>query len=227
MAGKPNDKKSLDQRVLGFIREHHLTTRGQTLLVAVSGGQDSVCLLHLLHELQPELGVKLQVAHLDHQLRGKASSGDARYVAGLAKSLGIPATIGKRDVLVYRKKHGLSLEEAAREVRYQFFAETAAATGAAAIAVGHTLDDHVETILLHLVRGSGTRGLRGLQPVTRRNVSGRELRSGPSAADGAPYGDRGILCPFPVAAAAGCVQFVAGAVKEPRPAGIITAFDRI
>ncbi len=92
------------------------------------------------------------------------------------KAWAFPSTIGKRDVLAYQKKHGLSLEEAAREVRYQFLAETAAATGAAAVAVGHTLDDHVETILLHLVRGSGTRGLRGLQPVTRRQVSGRELK---------------------------------------------------
>src|SRR5208283_3213576 len=102
MAGKPDDKKSLEQRVLGFIREHHLTTRGQTLLVAVSGGQDSVCLLHILHQLQPELGIKLHVAHLDHQLRGKESAADARYVARLAKSLGIPATIAKRDVTAYQ-----------------------------------------------------------------------------------------------------------------------------
>ena len=176
MAGKPDDKKSLDQRVLGFIREQHLTTRGQTLLVAVSGGQDSVCLLHLLHEMQPELGIKLRAAHLDHQLRGQASSGDARYVSRLAKSLGIPVTVAKRDVLAYQKKHGLSLEEAAREVRYRFLAETASAVGADVVAVGHTLDDHVETILLHLVRGTGTRGLRGLQPVTRRQVAGKELK---------------------------------------------------
>ena len=99
-----------------------------------------------------------------------------RYVARLAKSLGIPVTIGKRDVLAYQKQHGLSLEEAAREVRYTFLAETVAAVGAEFAAVGHTLDDHVETILLHLVRGSGTRGLRGLQPVTRRQVAGQELK---------------------------------------------------
>ena len=71
MAGKPVKQQSLDQRVLGFIEDNRLTVRGQTLLVAVSGGQDSVCLLHLLHQLKPELGIKLHVAHLDHQLRGK------------------------------------------------------------------------------------------------------------------------------------------------------------
>ena len=176
MARKPVDKAPLDQRVLGFIGDNRLTVRGQMLLVAVSGGQDSVCLLHLLHQLQSSLGINLHVAHLDHQLRGKESARDARYVARLAKSLGIPATIEKRDVAAYQKQHGLSLEEAAREVRYNFLAETAAAVGAVSVAVGHTLDDHVETILLHLVRGTGTRGLRGLRPVTKRRVSGKELK---------------------------------------------------
>jgi len=76
--------------VLGFILEHRLATKGQILLVAVSGGQDSVCLLHVLHQLQSELGIKLHVAHLDHQLRGKESTVDAQYVARLAKRLGIP-----------------------------------------------------------------------------------------------------------------------------------------
>jgi len=176
MARKPVNKGPLDLRVLGYIREHHLADHGQMLLVAVSGGQDSGCLLHLLHRLQPELGIKLHVAHLDHQLRGKESAADARYVARLAKSLGVPVTIEKRDVAAYQREHGLSLEEAAREVRYNFLSGTATAVGADAVAVGHTLDDHVETILLHLVRGTGTRGLRGLRPVTKRRVSGKELK---------------------------------------------------
>ena len=175
MSRKPVNKQPLDQRVVGFIQERGLVVKGQTLLVAVSGGQDSVCLLHVLHQLQSELGIKLHVAHLDHQLRGKESTGDARYVAGLAKRLGIPATIEKRDVSSYQKEHGLSLEEAAREVRYNFLAEVAGAIGADRVAVGHTLDDHVETILLHLIRGTGTRGLRGLQPVTRWRAAEKEL----------------------------------------------------
>jgi tRNA(Ile)-lysidine synthase len=175
MAKKMVNKLPLDQRVLGFIRQHKLVAEGQTLLVAVSGGQDSVCLLHILYNLQSELGIKLYVAHLNHQLRGTESDEDARYVAKLAKSLSIPATIEKRDVTSYQKEHGISLEEAAREVRYNFLAEVAAATGADGTAVGHTLNDHIETILLHLVRGTGTRGLRGLQPVTRWRAAEREL----------------------------------------------------
>ena len=175
MSRKPVKKLPLDQRVLGFIQEHHLVSNGQILLVAVSGGQDSVCLLHVLHQLQSEWGIKLHVVHLDHQLRGKESDGDARYVAGLAKRLGIPATIEKRDVSNYHKEHGISLEEAAREVRYNFLAEVADAIGADRVAVGHTLDDHVETVLLHLIRGTGTRGLRGLRPVTRWRAAEREI----------------------------------------------------
>ena len=176
MARKVVDKLSLEQRVLNFIKEHRLVASRKVLLVAVSGGQDSVCLLHILKKLQSTLGIRLHVAHLDHQLRGAESASDARYVARLAKQLGIPVTIGKRDVRAYQKERGVSLEEAAREVRYNFLAEVAASIGADRVAVGHTLDDHVETILLHLVRGTGTRGLRGLQPVTRWQSSEKGLK---------------------------------------------------
>ena len=134
-------------------------------MVAVSGGPDSVCLLHILSGLRKELGIELHIAHLNHQLRGAESDADARYVRGLAKRLGIPATIASRDVKSYRKQHRLSLEEAAREVRYSFLAEVAEAVGAKKVAVGHTADDHIETVLMHVIRGSGIRGLRGLMPV--------------------------------------------------------------
>ena len=87
MSRKPVNKLPLEQRVLSFIQEHRLVKRRQMLLVAVSGGQDSVCLLHVLCNLHSVLGIKLHVAHLDHQLRGKESTGDARYVATLAKTV--------------------------------------------------------------------------------------------------------------------------------------------
>ncbi len=153
---------SLKERLLAFIREQDLVSPGETVLVAVSGGPDSVCLLHILNKVKDELGIRLHAAHLNHRLRGADADADAGYVAALAKKLGIPATIAARDVGAYRKKRRLSLEEAAREVRYSFLAEAAAAGGAARVAVGHTADDHVETILMHLLRGSGPRGLRGL-----------------------------------------------------------------
>ena len=153
----------LEQRVLNFIREHNLVSNQPCLLVAVSGGQDSVCLLHVLFKLQEELNVKLHVAHLNHQLRGADAEADAQYVSHLAHQLGIAVTVGQRNVKDYHTRNHVSLEEAAREVRYTFLAEVAKSIGADRVAVGHTTDDHLETILMHLVRGTGTRGLRGLQ----------------------------------------------------------------
>lgn len=158
---------SIQSRALDIIREHKLLGDQKRLLVAVSGGQDSVCLLHILANLRKELNVDLHVAHLDHCLRGAESEADARYVARLAKKLGIPATIEKRDVKAFQKRHKLSLEEAAREVRYSFFADVACIIVTDRVAVAHTNNDHIETLLMHLIRGSGLRGLRGLQPVNK------------------------------------------------------------
>lgn len=163
---KGENQPSLEQRVLGFIREHQLLADGGKLVVAVSGGADSVCQLHILANLQKELKLKLHITHLNHQLRGADSDADAEYVGELARKLSIPATIEKRDVKGYQKEQRLSLEEAAREVRYRFLAEVAESIGSERAAAGHTKDDHIETILMHLIRGSGTRGMRGLQPVT-------------------------------------------------------------
>ncbi len=135
--------------------------------MAVSGGPDSVCMLDILVRLRQELGIELLIAHLNHQLRGAASDDDARYVADLASRLSIPAVVESRDVDAYRRQYRLTPEEAAREVRYSFLTDVARSADTRMVAVGHTLDDHLETILMHLIRGSGTRGLRGLLPVSR------------------------------------------------------------
>ncbi|UCB43580.1 MAG: tRNA lysidine(34) synthetase TilS [Dehalococcoidales bacterium] len=167
MSKRLKHQQSLERRVLHFIGRHHLVTDKTPLVVAVSGGQDSVCLLHVLIELKEELGVELYVAHLDHQIRGAESRADARYVTNLAHRLNIPATIEQRDVQSYHAERGASLEESAREVRYTFLAEIARSIGTDRVVVGHTLDDHAETVLMHLIRGTGTTGLRGLQPLNR------------------------------------------------------------
>ena len=164
MVKKSKRWQPLEQRVLHFIRQRNLVTDKALLVVAVSGGADSVCLLHVLLELREKLGVELHVAHLDHQLRGADSRADAHYVANLARRLGVPATIEQRDVWRYHTGRGASLEESAREVRYAFLAEVARNVGADCVATGHTLDDHAETVLMHLIRGTGTSGLQGLQP---------------------------------------------------------------
>ncbi len=174
---KPNTPQSIDlkNRLLIFFQQYRLETGAGPLLVAVSGGADSVCLFHILRELQDKLGVKLHVVHLDHRLRGQESAEDARFVGEIARRYRIPATIEAREVQEYRSRHRLSLEEAAREVRYRFFAETARSLKAAAVAVGHNADDNIETILMHLIRGTGTRGLRGLSPITRWHPAREKL----------------------------------------------------
>jgi tRNA(Ile)-lysidine synthase len=168
-------QEPLEPRVLRFIREHRLISGEPCLLVAVSGGPDSVCLLYVLTKLSEELGIRLHVAHLNHQLRGVESEADAGYVSDLSHRLGIPVTVEKREVKAYQAQQRCSLEEAAREVRYTFLAQVARDIGANQVAVGHTIDDHIETVLMHLIRGTGTRGLRGLQPRVSWQLSGGSL----------------------------------------------------
>ena len=147
---------------------------GGLLVVAVSGGPDSLALLHALHRLQDELGLRLHGAHLDHRLRGAASEEDRRFVTRTFSRLGMDFTVEGTDVLAHRRARRLSLEEAAREVRYAFLARTASAQGAAAVALGHTSDDQAETVLMHIIRGAGLTGLRGMTPVARHTFEGRE-----------------------------------------------------
>lgn len=154
----------LESRILDFIQQHSLIPPEETVLVGVSGGADSVCLLHVLAKCQGKLGINLHVAHLNHQLRGAESEADANYVANLADRLGIAITIDRQDVASYRAQRNCSIEEAARELRYNFLARVANDIGANRVAIGHTTDDQVETILMHILRGTGTSGLRGLEP---------------------------------------------------------------
>ncbi len=146
--------------VLQTIRPFPLTTSHKKLLVAVSGGADSLALLHLLWQ---QLGAnRLVVAHLNHQLRPEADA-DAAFVAKTAASWGISCEIGTAKVQTVAETFRLSLEAAGRLARYQFLAGKAAEVGAEAVLVGHHADDQAETVLLHLLRGSG--GLRGMGPV--------------------------------------------------------------
>ena len=145
--------------------------RDETVAVAVSGGPDSVALLHLLFRLREEFGLRLHVAHLNHMLRGENGARDARFVAELARTLDLPCTCEERDVHAYQQASAnSSLEDAARQVRYQFLNETADRVGASRIALGHMADDQAETVLLHLVRGTGLSGLRGMLPVRGRII---------------------------------------------------------
>jgi tRNA(Ile)-lysidine synthase len=156
-------------KVKETINTYRMLDRGDKVVVAVSGGPDSVCLLSVLHALAKDLELTLHVAHLDHRFRGEESAADARFVAGLAKELGIAATSESRDVPLYCAERGLSAQAGAREVRYAFLQQCAQATGARRLAVGHTANDQAETLLMRLVRGAGLSGLSAIPPV-RENI---------------------------------------------------------
>jgi tRNA(Ile)-lysidine synthase len=181
------NKTDLESKVLDFIQRYSLISRKELVVVGVSGGADSVCLLHVLAKWRKELGIKLHIAHLNHQLRRVESEADAEYVSNLAGSLGIPITVDRQDVAAYRVERNCSIEEAARELRYTFFARVAREVGARRIAIGHTRDDQVETILMHILRGTGITGLCGLAPCSpiAYDSQGMSLRAkAPSVAKG-------------------------------------------
>jgi tRNA(Ile)-lysidine synthase len=157
---------ALVARVRDAIERHRLAAPGDTVVVGVSGGPDSLCLLHVLSELSPELSLNLHVAHLNHQMRGKDADADAAFVAELASDWGLPATIESADVPALARIHKLALEEAARRARYAFLARVAGQIGARTIAVAHNADDQTETVIMHWLRGSGLAGLRGMLPAT-------------------------------------------------------------
>ena len=140
---------------------------GQHLVLAVSGGPDSLAMLYALHRLRHELGLTLHAAHLDHRIRGQESAADAKFVREVCETLQIDCTVEKARP---RESPGRLSEDAARNLRYQFLARTAKRLGARFILLGHTLDDHVETVLIHLIRGSGLRGLRGILQSSDRRI---------------------------------------------------------
>lgn len=157
---------ALVTRLRDAIERGRLVTPGETVVVGVSGGPDSLCLLHALHRLSLEFSLTLHVAHLNHKMRGKDADADAAYVAELAADWGLLATIESADVREIAREHKLALEEAARRARYAFLARVAAQIGARIVAVAHNADDQTETVLMHWLRGSGLAGLRGMLPAT-------------------------------------------------------------
>jgi tRNA(Ile)-lysidine synthase len=154
------------RRFKQFIKNHQLLSAGESLLVAVSGGPDSVGLLRLLIELRDELQLHLEVAHLEHGMRGEEAREDGRFVAALADRFGLPLHLKEVSVPAIRRAAGKgNLEALAREARYGFFAEVAAARRLAKVATAHTLDDQAETVLMRFLRGSGMKGLGGMAPL--------------------------------------------------------------
>lgn len=146
--------------VLAFCREEALFERGDRVACAVSGGADSMALLCCLHSLREELGIELSVAHFNHLLRKEASDADESFVKAFCEARNIPFFSGRGDVAAHAVAQGFGLEEAARELRYAFLEGLPCDK----VALAHHADDNGETVLLHLLRGSGLRGLRGMLP---------------------------------------------------------------
>ena len=153
------------ETVISYIERHHLLPESGEIIVGVSGGADSLCLLHLLHRLcgpgKRYPGLRLRVAHLNHKLRGEAGTRDAAAVAHIAGAWGLPVTVGEIDVPALARQERRSLEDAARAARYRFLHEVAQGQ---LIAIAHHADDQVETLLLHWLRGAGLAGMVGMLP---------------------------------------------------------------
>ena len=158
------------EKVLEYIRKHQMLETGDKVIVGVSGGADSVCLLFLLKTFAPYFQVSLEVVHMEHGIRGKESLMDAEFVENLCKKWEIPFHLFQKDVPALAKEWKCSTEEAGRRVRYEAFEEVRKKTGADKIAVAHNQDDQAETILFHLARGSGLKGLCGILPVRDRII---------------------------------------------------------
>lgn len=161
MSSRPPAVARVLERVTATSREHEMFLPGQTVLVAVSGGPDSVCLLYSLHHLRRLFRIKLAVFHLDHRLRPDSAK-DAEYVRRLCERLKVPFHLR---VAALRPGKGVSVEAWARAMRIHYAAEVRREIGAERIAEGHTLDDQAETLLIALVRGGGLDALGGIAPV--------------------------------------------------------------
>ena len=152
-------------KVLETVARYEMLAGASSVCVGVSGGMDSVCLLHLLLRLQPQFGYSLQAVHVNHMLRGAQADADARFVQTLCEQWKLPCTVVKTDVDALSRDAGVGVEEAGRQVRYAAFA----AAQCDRIAVAHTLSDRVETSLFHLARGTALKGAAGIPP-RRDNV---------------------------------------------------------
>jgi tRNA(Ile)-lysidine synthase len=156
--------KKIERGFAVLLQEHVWLRPGMKVGVGVSGGADSVALLRLLLEMRGERGLLPFVVHFNHQLRGKASAADERFVTNLAEEYGLELFVGREDVAARTKRERGNLEDVARRARYAFFERLKAEGHVARVAVAHTADDQAETVLAHILRGTGLGGLRGIHP---------------------------------------------------------------
>lgn len=155
----------MKNKVLAYIEDNSMISKGDRVLVALSGGPDSVCLLALLNELKDILNIEIFAAHLNHCLRGKEADKDQDYAKGLCEEVGIPFFEKKEDINILGKKLGMSSEMAGRKARYDFFEEIKQKNHIDKIALAHNANDQAETLLMRIMRGTGMDGIEGIKPI--------------------------------------------------------------
>lgn len=158
------------EKVLKGIIKYNIIGSEDKVLVAVSGGPDSMALLDILNKLKKQLNCEIYAAHLNHMFRGEEAESDARFVRDFCQTHGIPVSVEAINVTDYMKKTGLSSQVAARDVRYDFLNNVARSEGCNKIALGHHADDQAETILMNFMRGSGAKGLKGIELINRQYI---------------------------------------------------------
>ena len=150
------------EKTLSTIKKYNLIENGDKIVLGLSGGPDSVCLLHILNRLKEVLDIEVYAAHLNHEIRGMEARKDALYVSQLCESLGITFFVKSINVPQYCKDNKLSLEEGARKLRYEMFFEIKEKLNANKIAIAHNMNDQAETVLMRMMRGTGLQGLKGI-----------------------------------------------------------------
>ncbi len=154
----------LKEQVIDTIKKYNLIKDGDKIVVGVSGGPDSICLLHILNEIKNEFNFKIYVAHINHMIRKEADE-ETEYVKNFCKNLGIECYIKRIDVTKIANNLKRGTEETGRQIRYEFFNEVLEKTNSNKIATAHNNNDKVETILMNILRGSGTSGLKGIEAI--------------------------------------------------------------
>jgi tRNA(Ile)-lysidine synthase len=153
---------TLESKTLDFIQRYQLASSGQSILLAVSGGVDSMVMLHLFSKLREQMDLRLSVIHINHQLRGEESMGDEKFMREMSAVYNVPFFCERIDVMSYAHRFGLSKQLAARRLRYESFERVRRQTGTCTVATAHHADDNAETVLLNILRGTGIHGLAGI-----------------------------------------------------------------
>ena len=158
------NKIPVEEQVYNSIKKYKMLNNGDRIVIGVSGGPDSICLLHILNSLKAKLNIELYVAHINHMIREEADM-ETEYVKDFCKNINVQCFVKKVDVETLAKEEKRGTEETGRKIRYDFFEEIAKKVEANKIATAHNLNDKAETVFLNIIRGSGTSGLKGIEAI--------------------------------------------------------------